>query len=300
MIKSMTGFGRCRTVLHGREISVEIKSVNHRFFEFSCRTPKGYGFLDDKLKALVNSRVSRGKIDMFVTVGAAEDTPAEVKINHSLVSGYINAMKEISETYGIENDVTVTAISRFPDVYTVSKAPENEEEITADVLEAANTAIDGFIAMREAEGEKMKADILGRAEVILATVDEIDERSPQTVKEYEERLLDRINRTLQDYNINIDEQRVLTEVAVFADKVAVAEETVRLRSHFAQLSKIMESQTPIGREIDFIIQEMNREANTIGSKVQDAEIAHKVVKIKSEIEKMREQIQNIELSLIHI
>lgn len=294
MIKSMTGFGRCRTVLHGREISVEIKSVNHRFFEFSCRTPKGYGFLDDKLKSLVNSRVSRGKIDMFVTVGAAEDTPAEVKINHSLVSGYINAMKEISETYGIENDVTVTAISRFPDVYTVSKAPENEEEITADVLEAANTAIDGFIAMREAEGEKMKADILGRAEVILATVDEIDERSPQTVKEYEERLLDRINRTLQDYNINIDEQRVLTEVAVFADKVAVAEETVRLRSHFAQLSKIMESQTPIGREIDFIIQEMNREANTIGSKVQDAEIAHKVVKIKSEIEKMREQIQNIE------
>ena len=294
MIKSMTGFGRCRTVLHGREISVEIKSVNHRFFEFSCTTPKGYGFLDDKLKALVNSRVSRGKIDMFVTVGAAEDTPAEVKINHSLVSGYINAMKEISETYGIENDVTVTAISRFPDVYTVSKAPENEEEITADVLEAANSAIDGFIAMREAEGEKMKADILGRAEVILATVDEIDERSPQTVKEYEERLLDRINRTLQDYNINIDEQRVLTEVAVFADKVAVAEETVRLRSHFAQLSKIMESQTPIGREIDFIIQEMNREANTIGSKVQDAEIAHKVVKIKSEIEKMREQIQNIE------
>lgn len=294
MIKSMTGFGRCRTVLHGREISVEIKSVNHRFFEFSCRTPKGYGFLDDKLKALVNSRVSRGKIDMFVTVGTAEDTPAEVKINHSLVSGYINAMKEISETYGIENDVTVTAISRFPDVYTVSKAPENEEVITADVLEAANTAIDGFIAMREAEGEKMKADILGRAEVILATVDEIDERSPQTVKEYEERLLDRINRTLQDYNINIDEQRVLTEVAVFADKVAVAEETVRLRSHFAQLSKIMESQTPIGREIDFIIQEMNREANTIGSKVQDAEIAHKVVKIKSEIEKMREQIQNIE------
>ena len=294
MIKSMTGFGRCRTVLHGREISVEIKSVNHRFFEFSCRTPKGYGFLDDKLKTLVNSRVSRGKIDMFVTVGTAEDTPAEVKINHSLVSGYINAMKEISETYGIENDMTVTAISRFPDVYTVSKAEENEEEITADVLEAANTALDSFIAMREAEGEKMKADISGRAKVILDIVDEIDERSPQTVKEYEERLLDRINRTLLDYNINIDEQRVLTEVAVFADKVAVAEETVRLRSHFSQLSKIMESQKPIGREIDFIIQEMNREANTIGSKVQDAEIAHKVVKIKSEIEKMREQIQNIE------
>ena len=294
MIKSMTGFGRSCTVLNGREITIEMKSVNHRFFEFSCRTPRGYSFLDDKLKALVNSKVSRGKIDMFVTITAAEDVPANVIVNHSLVSGYINAMKEISETYGIPNDVTVTSISRFPDVYTVQKAADDEEQLTADVLEVASQALNAFIEMRVAEGDKMKADILGRTETILSIVEEIEERSPVTVKEYEQRLLERISQTLQDYNINIDEQRVLTEVAVFADKVAVAEETVRLRSHFEQFKNMLESEAPVGRQIDFIIQEMNREANTIGSKVQDSVIAHKVVRIKSEIEKIREQIQNIE------
>ena len=294
MIKSMTGFGRSCTVLNGREITIEMKSVNHRFFEFSCRTPRGYSFLDDKLKALVNSKVSRGKIDMFVTITAAEDVPANVIVNHSLVSGYINAMKEISETYGIPNDVTVTSISRFPDVYTVQKAADDEEQLTADVLEVASQALNAFIEMRVAEGDKMKADILGRTETILSIVEEIEERSPVTIKEYEQRLLERISQTLQDYNINIDEQRVLTEVAVFADKVAVAEETVRLRSHFEQFKNMLESEAPVGRQIDFIIQEMNREANTIGSKVQDSVIAHKVVRIKSEIEKIREQIQNIE------
>ena len=294
MIKSMTGFGRSCTVLNGREITIEMKSVNHRFFEFSCRTPRGYSFLDDKLKALVNSKVSRGKIDMFVTITAAEDVPANVIVNHSLVSGYINAMKEISETYGIPNDVTVTSISRFPDVYTVQKAADDEEQLTADVLEVASQALNAFIEMRVAEGDKMKADILGRTETILSIVEEIEERSPVTVKEYEQRLLERISQTLQDYNINIDEQRVLTEVAVFADKVAVAEETGRLRSHFEQFKNMLESEAPVGRQIDFIIQEMNREANTIGSKVQDSVIAHKVVRIKCEIEKIREQIQNIE------
>ena len=294
MIRSMTGFGRCDAELGGREITVEIKSVNHRYFEFSCRTPRGYGFVDDKLKSFVGSRVSRGKIDMFVTIGAAEDTPAEVTVNHQLVSGYISAMKEISDTYGIENDVTVCSLSRFPDVYTVHKAPEDEEKITADVLCAAQTALDSFVAMREVEGEKMKADILSRAARILDIVAEIEERSPQTVKEYEQRLLERINQTLEGMSVEIDEQRILTEVAVFADKVAVAEETVRLRSHLEQLEKFLEYNEPVGRKIDFIIQEMNREANTIGSKVQDAELAHKVVEIKSEIEKIREQVQNIE------
>lgn len=294
MIKSMTGFGRCESVINGREITVEIKSVNHRYFEFSCRTPRGYGFLDDKLKSYVNSRVSRGKIDMFVTIGASEETPAQVTVNHQLVSGYINAFKEISDTYGIENDVTAVSLSRFPDVFTVHKAPEDEEQITADVLSVAKTALDSFIMMREAEGEKMKADILSRANTILSIVSEIEERSPQTVAEYENRLLDRIRQTLEDYEVEIDEQRVLTEVAVFSDKVAVAEETVRLRSHFDQLEEFLEYSEPVGRKIDFIIQEMNREANTIGSKVQDAVLAHKVVDIKSEIEKIREQVQNIE------
>ena len=294
MIKSMTGFGRCEAEINGREITVEIKSVNHRYFEFSCRTPRGYGFLDDKLKSYVNSRVSRGKIDMFVTVGANDEAPSEVTVNHQLVSGYINAMKEISDTYGVENDVTVVSLSRFPDVFTVHKPAEDEEQITNDVLSVAKTALDSFISMRETEGEKMKADILSRANTILSIVGEIEERSPQTVAEYEGRLLERIKQTLEDYEVEIDEQRVLTEVAVFSDKVAVAEETVRLRSHFAQLEKFLEYDEPVGRKIDFIIQEMNREANTIGSKVQDAVLAHKVVDIKSEIEKIREQVQNIE------
>lgn len=294
MIKSMTGFGRCEAEINGREITVEIKSVNHRYFEFSCRTPRGYGFLDDKLKSYVNSRVSRGKIDMFVTIGANDEAPSQVTVNHQLVSGYINAIKEISDTYGVENDVTVVSLSRFPDVFTVHKPAEDEEQITNDVLSVAKTALDSFISMRETEGEKMKADILSRANTILSIVGEIEERSPQTVAEYEERLLERIKQTLEDYEVEIDEQRVLTEVAVFSDKVAVAEETVRLRSHFEQLEKFLEYDEPVGRKIDFIIQEMNREANTIGSKVQDAVLAHKVVDIKSEIEKIREQVQNIE------
>ena len=262
MVKSMTGFGRCETEINGRAITVEIKSVNHRYFEFSCRVTRGYGFLEDK--------------------------------NHSLVSGYLTAMKEISDTYGIENDATVVSISRFPDVFTVSKAAVDEEQLTADVLSAAGQALDSFVAMREAEGERMKADILGRAQTILDIVSEIEERSPQTVTEYETRLLDRIRQTLENLSVEVDEQRILTEVAVFADKVAVAEETVRLRSHFEQLSEFLERNEPVGRKIDFIIQEMNREANTIGSKVQDAVLAHKVVDIKSEIEKIREQVQNIE------
>ena len=294
MIKSMTGFGRCETEIHGRAITVEIKSVNHRYFEFSCRVTRGYSFLEDKLKAFVNSRVARGKIDMFVSVGAADDVPCEVAVNHSLVSGYLAAMKEISETYGVENDATVVSLTRFPDVLTVNKAPVDEEELTADVLTAAGVALDSFVAMREAEGAKMKADIVGRAQTILDIVSEIEARSPVTVEEYETRLLDRIRQTLENLSVEVDEQRILTEVAVFADKVAVAEETVRLRSHFDQLSAFMEHSEPVGRKLDFIIQEMNREANTIGSKVQDAVLAHKVVDIKSEIEKIREQVQNIE------
>ena len=285
MVKSMTGFGRCETEINGRAITVEIKSVNHRYFEFSCRITRGYSFLEDKLKAFVNARVARGKIDMFVSVGAADDVPCEVAVNHSLVSGYLAAMKEISDTYGVPNDASVVALSRFPDVFTVNKAPVDEEQLTADVLTAADAALNSFVAMRETEGARMKADILSRAETILSIVSEIEERSPQTVREYENRLLERIRQTLENLSVEVDEQRILTEVAVFAD---------RLRSHFEQLRAFLSLDQPVGRKIDFIIQEMNREANTIGSKVQDAVLAHKVVDIKSEIEKIREQVQNIE------
>lgn len=294
MIRSMTGFGRCEAVIDGREITVEVKSVNHRYFEFSCRTPRGCGFLDDKLKSYVSSRVSRGKIDMYVSVGANESEPCEVEINSSLVKGYLNAFEELESEYGVKNNVSASLLAELPDVFTVKKAPDDEDAVTAAVLSAAKVALDSFVAMREDEGEKMKQDILSRTGTILLIVGEIEERSPQTVKEYEQRLLERIRQTLDENDVKIDEQRVLTEVAVFADKVAVAEETVRLRSHIDQLTKFLEYDEPVGRKLDFIIQEMNREANTIGSKVQDAELAHKVVDIKSEIEKIREQVQNIE------
>ena len=294
MIHSMTGFGRCETEINGREISVEIKSVNHRYFEFNCRTPRAYSFLDEKLKSFVSSHVSRGKIDMFVSVGASEEAASEVAVNHQLVAGYLAAIKEISETYGVPNDATAMSLSRFPDVFTVHKAAEDEEQITADVLTAAQQALDAFVAMRAAEGEKLKADVLGRTETILSIVSEIEARSPQTVRDYEERLLDRIRQTLDSFSVEIDEQRVLTEVALFSDKVAVAEETVRLRSHMSQLRSMINGNSPTGRKIDFLIQEFNREANTIGSKCQNSDIAHVVVELKSEIEKIREQIQNIE------
>lgn len=292
MLKSMTGFGRAEASVNGRDITVEIKSVNHRYFEFGCRTTRGYSFLEEKLKSYVSQKVSRGKIDMFVSLTSSDETPTEVTVNHQLAKAYLDAFKELEEEYNLENDITVSCIARYPDVLTVTKAPEDEEQVLTDVLQAVDVALNSFIAMREAEGEKLKADILNRAETILNIVSKIEEKSPQTVLEYENRLKAKIEDTLSDRNI--DEQRVLTEVAIFADKVAVAEETVRLRSHFEQLTKFMNSNEAVGRKIDFIIQEMNREANTIGSKVQDAEIAHMVVDIKAEIEKIREQVQNIE------
>ncbi|MCH5300017.1 MAG: YicC family protein [Ruminococcus sp.] len=292
MLKSMTGFGRAEASVNGRDITVEIKSVNHRYFEFLCRTTRGYSFLEEKLKSYVAQKVSRGKIDMYVSLSSSDETGAEVTVNHQLAKAYLDAFKEIETEYNLENDVTVSCIARYPDVLTVTKAPEDEEQVLADVLQVVDVALNSFISMREAEGEKLKADILSRAETILNIVSKIEKKSPQTVLEYERRLKAKIEETLSDKNI--DEQRILTEVAIFADKVAVAEETVRLRSHFEQLKKFMNSNEAVGRKIDFIIQEMNREANTIGSKVQNTEIAHMVVDIKAEIEKIREQVQNIE------
>lgn len=293
MIKSMTGYGRAEATLSGKEITVELKSVNHKYFEFSCRTTRGYSFLEEKLKSYVNSRVSRGKIDMYVSVistGESEDTI--VTVNQNLAQGYVNALSEICEAFGVANDATATSVARFPDVLTVHKAPENEEEVLENVLSVAKEAVDKFIAMREVEGERLYADVMSRAKTILSIVEIIEERSPIIVEEYEKRLEARIQELVG--NDTFDRQRVLTEVAIFADKVAVSEETVRLRSHFDQLDSIMTATGAIGRKLDFLVQEMNREANTIGSKVQDAKLAHEVVNIKSEIEKIREQIQNIE------
>lgn len=292
MVMSMTGFGRAELSVGERDIIVEIKSVNHRYFEFSCRTSRGYNFLEDKLKKYVNERVSRGKVDMYVSVTDNDDSSVEVELNKPLASGYIDAMHTLAKEYHIREDISVSVLSRFNDIFQITRPPADEDAVFSDVKVAVDAALERFLTMREAEGEKLKADILSRAQTIIDIVGEIEERSPVTVQEYRERLYNKLSEVLQ--STNIDDQRILTEAAIFADKVAVDEETVRLRSHFDQMKKFLDSGEPVGRKLDFIVQEMNREANTIGSKVNDSALAHKVVDIKGEIEKIREQVQNIE------
>lgn len=292
MIKSMTGFGRASKELDGYIFTVEIKSVNHRYFEFNCRLPRQYGFVEDKLKSYVNSRVSRGKVDCFITIEALDTDNAEVVVNHTLASAYIKALKELSAEYGIKEDFGAVALSHYPDVFLLRKAEEDEEKIWSYLRTVAEEAVNKFIEMREKEGAKMKEDVYSRGQNILECVAFIEERSPETVKEYNNKLVERVHDLLGD--VTLDEGRILQEVAVYADKVAVAEETVRLRSHIEQLNCFLNSQEAVGRKMDFLVQEMNREANTIGSKASDVEIARKVVDIKAEIEKIREQIQNIE------
>ncbi len=292
MIKSMTGYGRFEGTVDGRNLIFEIKSVNHRFLELQCRLPKGYGFLEEGIKKLVSAYVTRGKADVYVSIDADENVASEVKINHSLAAGYVQAMKELCEVYGLKDDISASTISQYSDIFTVRKAPENEEKITAIVTEAGKSALADFVAMREREGERLKTDVLEHSHKILELVGKVEERSPKTVEEYRNKLYERLQEVLAD--TTIDAQRMVTEAAIFADKTAVAEETVRLRSHIAQLEEMLIQSEPVGRKLDFIVQEMNREANTIGSKVCDAELAHIVVDIKSEIEKIREQIQNIE------
>ena len=292
MVMSMTGFGRAEMSIGTRDIIVEIKSVNHRYFEFSCRTGRGYSFLEDKLKKYVGERVGRGKVDMYVSVTENDDASVEVELNKPLTSGYIAAMRELAARYQVADDTSVSALSRFSDIFQIHRPPADEEAVFNDVRTVADAALEHFLAMRSAEGERLRDDILSRAESIISIVGEIEERSPITVREYRERLYQKLSEILSSNDI--DEQRILTEAAIFADKVAVDEETVRLRSHFEQMRGFFESSGPIGRKLDFIVQEMNREANTIGSKVTDSALAHKVVDIKAELEKIREQVQNIE------
>ena len=288
----MTGFGRSEQKVDGREITVEIKSVNHRYFEFGCRVSRGYAFLEEKLKAHIQKAVARGKIDVYVSISDCDEKQAEVTVNHSLAAGYVAALKELKDTYALSGEISVSDITRFNDIFTVHRTPEDEDAVWASVRTVLDSALESFIAMREQEGVKMKEDILLRSKSILSLVSSVEEKSPETVAKYRQKLEERLKEVLSGFNI--DEQRLLTEAAIFADKVAVAEETVRLRSHFDQMFQMLESGEAIGRKLDFILQEMNRETNTIGSKVQDAELAHIVVEIKGELEKIREQLQNIE------
>ena len=294
MIRSMTGYGRAQMMIDSMSITVELRSVNHRYFEFNSRVPRSYGFLEEKLKNFVGSLVARGKVECYVSVEKLEDSEVEILVNHSLASSYINALNELADRneLTLRDDLVLSTLSRNNDIFVVHKQEADEDKIWNAVKTVTEAAVAKFISMREVEGEKLKNDVLFRADEILKKVAIIEERSPETVKEYNDKLLARINEFLSD--VQVDEQRLLTECAIFADKVAVAEETVRLRSHIDQLRQFMESNEAIGRKIDFLVQEMNREANTIGSKAQDVTIARNVIDIKAEIEKIREQIQNIE------
>ena len=292
MIYSMTGYGRGQQTNRSRDILVEIKSVNHRFFEFSSRIPRAYGFLEEKLKNYVQGRVSRGKVDVSVAITTLDGSNVEVGVNKELARGYLNALRELAAETGVEDDVKLSALARFPDIFVLQRAEEDEGELWEEVREAAAEALDNFLAMRAREGEKMRADLLDRLANIESSVAVVEQSSERIVADYRTRLYNKLCEVLAD--THADEQRIITEAAIFAEKTAVDEETVRLRSHIEQFRHILESAEPVGRRLDFLVQEINREANTIGSKIQDIAVTRTVVAIKADIEKIREQIQNIE------
>ena len=292
MVLSMTGYGRAGALLHGRDIKVELRSVNSRFFEYSSRLPRSCMFMEDKLKQLVAARVSRGKVELNLSVQAVTAADTVVTVNWPLAQGYHTALQELAERLELKNDVTAGMLARFPDVLTQTAAPTNEAELWEDVQAVAQQALDAFVSMRAQEGAKLKADVSNRLETVEALVAQIEQNSAGRVQAYSEKLYARLQELLGDRNI--DEGRLVTEAAIFADKTAIDEETVRLHSHVAQYRNILEMDEPIGRKLDFLTQELNRESNTIGSKCQDVAITRLVVDLKSEIEKIREQIQNIE------
>ena len=292
MVKSMTGYGRAVETTDGLTVTVEIKSVNHRFAEYTVKTGRQYGFIEDKIKNLLQTKIERGKIDVFVQIDSERTDDVIVQPNSAIIDGYLKAVSEISEKYGIQNISSAECLLRIPDAFTVRKPPANEELIWNAVCVSAEKALDNFITARETEGKRMMDDVLSRADKIEEAVAFVEERSPETVRIYHEKLKAHIRNLIGD--AEVDEQRLLNEAAVYADKIAVDEETVRLRSHLAALREYFESGKSIGGDLNFLIQEINREANTMGSKCCDIEISRKVLEIKGEIEKIREQIQNIE------
>ena len=288
----MTGYGRSQKILNGRDISVEIRSVNHRDYEYTSRIPRTYSYIDEKLKAVLKTSVARGKVEVSVTINNIEGKDSQIAINKGVAEGYVTALRSISEELALSDDLTLSNLIRIPDVFNIQKTPDDEEQICADVSEVTAEALERFVAMRETEGTRLKNDILEKADFIIERVKMVEELSPLTVEAYRNKLYKKLSEVLADKNI--DEQRIITEAAIFSEKIAVDEETVRLRSHIAQLRDILESNEAVGRKLDFIVQEINREVNTIGSKAQDLNITKIVVDMKSEIEKIREQIQNVE------
>ena len=293
MIKSMTGYGRARQELHKRDITVEVRSVNNRYLDCAVKMPRMYTFAEDAVKKHVQQAMSRGKVDVFITVDATAADVSKVAVNGELAAQYAAALRELAAVCGAESyQPSPETLARFPDVLTVTKEDEDLETVSADLCAVLDQALDAYNAMRAVEGKKLAEDIAGRLDAIERYTGQVEARSPETVAEYRAKLTARMEEVLQ--STAIDEQRILTEAAIYADKVAVDEETVRLRSHVAQLRTMLESDEPMGRKMDFLIQEVNRESNTIGSKCNDVAIAEIVVGLKAEVEKMREQVQNVE------
>ncbi len=292
MVRSMTGFGRAVESVNGLNITVEIKSVNHRYFEFNARLSRAYQFAEDALKALCAERITRGKIELSVFVEDNTDKSTTIEVNHQYAGAYINALRSLAKEYKIKDDLKLSALACNPELLVVRKTALEDEVVINALKAVTEKALESYNAMRETEGAKLKADVLSRSDTILSKVELVESRSPETVKAYRERIEEKMRELLG--TATVDEQRLITETAIFADKIAVDEETVRLRSHISQLRAMLEGDSATGKKLDFLIQEMNREANTIGSKSQNVEIAHTVVDIKAEIEKIREQIQNIE------
>ena len=292
MIRSMTGYGRAVETIDGREITAELRSVNNRYLDCTVKMPRIYAFAEDSVKTHVKSAISRGKVDVFIAVNVMEDMQMRISVNHPVLEGYLSAMRSIASDYGVRDDISVTALSRLPDVFVVEKAEEDEEKLTQDILSVVDKALEKFTAMRTTEGAALEADLRGRAATILTLVEKVEQRSPVTLAEYRARLTEKMQEVLQ--STTIDEGRILQEAAIYADKIAVDEETVRLRSHLNQLETMLTNGGAIGRKLDFLLQELNREANTIGSKCSDLAISEVVVALKGEVEKIREQVQNIE------
>ena len=292
MIKSMTGYGRAQGAFSGGEITVEIKSVNNRYLDCGVKLPRVYSYVEDAVKTLVQKNISRGKVDVFVSINSSGAENVKITLNKPVAQGYVDALHEMAQEFGIREDISVSLLSRFNDVFLVEKQEEDEDEVKSSILQVVAQALEAFDAMRQKEGQALKQDLLQKAQEILELVSLVEARSPITVEAYRNRLTAKMQEILE--NKQLDESRIIQEAAIYADKVAVDEETVRLRSHVAQLETMLTGGGVIGRKLDFLMQEMNREANTIGSKGNDVEQARNVVDIKSLLEKIREQIQNIE------
>ena len=288
----MTGYGRAVETVNGREFTVEVRSVNNRYLDASVRLPRSLSFGEDAVKQAIKASVSRGKVEMFITVHTEGGEEAVVTLNKAVLEGYLGAMRQMVSEYGIADDISVSTLSRISDIFSVEKPEVDEEQLLADLLSVVQKALENYNNMRTKEGAALDADLRSRGQTILGLVAQVEQGNAQTVIDYRARLEAKLREVLA--STSIDESRILTEAAIFADKVAVDEETVRLRSHLQQMNDMLTAGGAIGRKLDFLLQEMNREANTIGSKCTDVRLARIVVDIKAELEKIREQTQNIE------